>query len=197
MTMYHPQATWPRAAERGAALVVSLILLLIMTIIGVAAMNGARLEVSMAGMMQREEVALRAAERTLAAAERYTENVIGDIPDYSIPGQYPQGEGPDVSKTDWSDIESLGKSEEGELSELGERDAFVVEHLRSETGSGTIPLPAPAASDLSETGSYAVLPCSSVYAYRITTRSETEGNAVRIVESIYTKWSEKDQGCGD
>lgn len=197
MTTYHPQATCPRGAERGAALVVSLILLLIMTIVGVAAMNGARLEVSMAGMMQREEVALRAAERTLAVAERYTEDVIGDNPDYSTPGVYLQGEGPDVSKTDWSDIESLGKSEEGELSELGERDVFVVEPLRSEEGDGTFPLPAPVASELSDVGSYDSSggggKCDSVFAYRITTRSETDGNAVRIVESIYTTWPEAEK----
>jgi len=54
-----------RHDQKGAALAVSLILLLVMTIIGIAAMDGARLEISMAGLMRQAEVALRRAERTM------------------------------------------------------------------------------------------------------------------------------------
>ncbi len=174
MTMYHPQATWPRAAERGAALVVSLILLLIMTVIGVAAMNGARLEVSMAGMMQREEVALRAAERTLSAAEGYIENLISNEPDYTVGGNYSEEAELDVSKTDWTDIARLTKADFGEL---GEQDAFVVQYLDSVPVGGSSVVDVPADQ---------TLPGDQVNVYRITTRSETEGKAVRIVESTYT-----------
>ena len=168
--------------ERGAALVVSLILLLLMTIIGVAAMNGARLEVSMAGMMQREEVALRSAERTLAEGERYTENNIdnhfstgGDVEGHYLPGSEQ-----DVSTTDWSFCDIL-------ITETGydhacnrgkdPRDTFVVEYL------GLISLPGSALNE----GGDASIPGDKITTYRVSARSKTEGNAVRIVESIYTK----------
>ncbi|MBK6509872.1 MAG: hypothetical protein IPG06_10725 [Haliea sp.] len=75
MLIYQRETAGPSMTERGAALVVSLILLLIMTVIGVAAMNGARLEVSMAGMMQREggRLAQRGAD-TRRRAKGYIEN---------------------------------------------------------------------------------------------------------------------------
>ena len=168
--------------ERGAALVVSLILLLLMTIIGVAAMNGARLEVSMAGMMQREEVALRSAERTLAEGERYTENNIDNHFDTAVKGHYlpstePQ---PDVSKTDWSFCDII-MTEEG-YDHACPRvedppDRFVVEYL------GLISLPGSALND----GGDPAIPGDKINTYRVSARSETEGKAVRIVESIYTK----------
>lgn len=165
----------PRLDQHGAALVVSLILLLIMTIIGIAAMNSAQLEIRMAGMMQREEVALRAAERTLWVAEEYIEGLASDEPDYTVGGNYSREAEVDVSKTDWTEIARLEKADFGAL---GEQDAFVVQYL------GTMPVPGSSVVD----DPSQKLPGDEVNAYRITTRSETtKGNAVRIVESTYTK----------
>jgi type IV pilus assembly protein PilX len=171
------QTAISRIDQRGAALVVSLILLLIMTIIGIAAMNGARLEVSMAGMMQREEVALRSAERALAAAERYTRDSIS-IFDATQDGHYlPENKLDDLldeAGTSWSGIVTL---DETDVSELSEHDAFVVEY------QGEMVLPGSALND----GGDLPIPGDKVKVYRIISRSDTEGNAVRIVESIYTK----------
>jgi type IV pilus assembly protein PilX len=170
--MRQHQKSRPGIGERGAALIVSLILLLIMTIIGISAMNGARLEVSMAGMMQREEVALRGAERALMAAEKYMENTVGTFDDMAD-GHYLPADGVDPSVTDWTNIVSLGESE---VAELSARDAFIVEY------EGEVTLPGSALNDGGDT-----IPGDKVNVYRITTRSDTDGNAVRIVESIYTK----------
>ena len=54
----------PRAStrERGAALLVGLVLLLVMTILGVSAMNTATLELTMAGNAQAQDEAFQAAE---------------------------------------------------------------------------------------------------------------------------------------
>jgi type IV pilus assembly protein PilX len=173
MLMYQREKSRYSMSERGAALVVSLILLLIMTIIGVAAMNGARLEVSMAGMMQREEVALRSAERTLAEAERYAENNIDNHFSTEVEGHYLPGTEPDVSQTDWTFL-AIPIEEEGEEDS---RDEFIVEYL------GLISLPGSALND----GGDPSIPGDKINTYRISARSETKGNAVRIVESIYTK----------
>tara|TARA_R110002072_G_scaffold69143_4_gene167760 strand:+ start:6779 stop:7321 length:543 start_codon:yes stop_codon:yes gene_type:complete len=159
--------------ERGAALIVSLILLLIMTIIGISALNSARLEVSMAGMMQREEVALRKAERALIVAEEYVEATPGPFDDLGT-GHYLPEDNVDVSVTDWSAIERRVKSEE--IPDLSADDAFIVEY------QGEVTLPGSALNDGGDT-----IPGDKVNVYRITTRSETEGKAVRIIESIYSK----------
>lgn len=174
MMLYQRHGNETGMNERGAALVVSLILLLIMTVIGVAAMNGARLEVSMAGMMQREEVALRGAERTLAEAERYTENNIDNHFSTEVEGHYLPGTEPDVSQTDWTFLAI--PIDEDEIEEVP-RDQFVVEYL------GLMSLPGSALND----GGDPAIPGDKINTYRISARSETEGKAVRIVESIYTK----------
>tara|TARA_R110002049_G_scaffold85550_15_gene217500 strand:- start:911 stop:1369 length:459 start_codon:yes stop_codon:yes gene_type:complete len=151
-----------------------------MTIIGISAMNSARLEVSMAGMMQREELALRAAERTLTSAQRYIDSQPVPLDD-TVDGHYPSGHEDDLdtSNTDWSDIVSVNKAGITELSGLSDKDALIVEDLGEMRLDGHGPL--------NELMVNEEVHGSSYNAYRITTRSETEGKAVRIVESDYTK----------
>jgi hypothetical protein len=127
----------------------------------------------MAGMMQREEVALRKAERALVVAEEYVEVTPGPFDEMS-PGHYLPEDEVDVSVTDWSDIVRKVKSEE--IPDLSAEDAFIVEY------QGEVTLPGSALNDGGDT-----IPGDKVNVYRITTRSETEGKAVRIVESNYTK----------
>lgn len=55
--------------QRGAALIVGLIMLLLLTLIGVAGMRDTLLQEKMAGSMRDREVALQAAESALRAAE--------------------------------------------------------------------------------------------------------------------------------
>lgn len=56
-----PENRWPRG-EAGAALVMSLVILLILTIIGIAAMNTSSFEERMAGNVQESTLAFEAAE---------------------------------------------------------------------------------------------------------------------------------------
>jgi type IV pilus assembly protein PilX len=55
--------------QRGAALIVGLIMLLLLTLIGVAGMRDTLLQEKMAGNMRDREIALQAAESALRAAE--------------------------------------------------------------------------------------------------------------------------------
>lgn len=57
------------AHQRGAALIVGLIMLLLMTMVGVAGMRDTLLQEKMAGNMRDREMALQAAESALRAAE--------------------------------------------------------------------------------------------------------------------------------
>ncbi|SEO72941.1 pilus assembly PilX family protein [Aquisalimonas asiatica] len=66
-----PRMSQPRwNAQRGAVLVVSLVLLAVMTLIGVFAMRGTTLEERMAGNLRDRDMAFQAAEGALREAER-------------------------------------------------------------------------------------------------------------------------------
>lgn len=60
-----------RKSERGAALLVALIMLLLITILGVSAMQTTTLEEKMAGNLRDRHVAFQAAEAALRAGEQY------------------------------------------------------------------------------------------------------------------------------
>jgi type IV pilus assembly protein PilX len=55
----------PRTAERGAALVVGLVMLLVLTVLGVSGMNTATLELVMANNTQAQQTAFQAAETAI------------------------------------------------------------------------------------------------------------------------------------
>ncbi|MFV8836661.1 PilX N-terminal domain-containing pilus assembly protein [Aquisalimonas sp.] len=67
------------ARQRGAALIVSLILLVVMTLIGVFAMRGTTLEERMAGNMRDRSLAFEAGESGLRDAERWLDSLDGPI----------------------------------------------------------------------------------------------------------------------
>jgi type IV pilus assembly protein PilX len=60
-----------RAQQRGMALIVSLILLLVLTLLGLAAMQNTSLEERMAGNLRAENVAFQASESALRAGESW------------------------------------------------------------------------------------------------------------------------------
>jgi len=62
-------------SERGAVLVVSLVFLLVLTVIGVAAMQNTSLEEKMAGNVKDRNLAFQNAESGIREAERFIDNV--------------------------------------------------------------------------------------------------------------------------
>lgn len=65
----HRNSRLAAAGQRGAVLVVSLLLLLVMTILGLGASQSTRLQERMAGNQRDQEIALQSAEASLRAAE--------------------------------------------------------------------------------------------------------------------------------
>jgi len=60
--------------ERGAVLIVSLLLLLVMTVLALGASQSTRLQERMAGSMRSQDLAFQAAEAGLRAGERWLDN---------------------------------------------------------------------------------------------------------------------------
>ncbi len=73
----------PLQQQRGAVLVISLIILLLMTIIGVSAMQGTTLQEKMAGNLRDGNIAFQAAEAALRDAENYLSATAGSLPIFS------------------------------------------------------------------------------------------------------------------
>ena len=177
--------THSRSRQRGAALAVSLILLLVMTIVGVSAMNGARLEINMAGLMQDEQDALRRGERTLVEAVTRIQQVVSAEGKFEFHSEEDEEDGlyapdendriADVATThDWSELDTIRSTDHSEFKD--DDNAIVIQYL----GTQTIP-----GGDLGVDGE-APIAGEEAHVYRITTRSETGTNSVRIIESIYT-----------
>jgi hypothetical protein len=77
-----------RDHQKGAALFMALIVLLILTVLGVFGMNIARLENLMAGNNQFQTAALNNAESTLTVGEADVESIIGTGKDWNASGDY-------------------------------------------------------------------------------------------------------------
>lgn len=89
-----------RPAEHGAALVIGLLLLLVLTILAISGMTTASLELQMAGNEQYQERAFQAAEagieRAIATGDYSTTGTVGDFTTPADPDERPEpiaGEG--------------------------------------------------------------------------------------------------------
>jgi type IV pilus assembly protein PilX len=65
--------------QRGAVLAISLLVLLVMTVLGVAAMGSTTLQERMANNNRQQQVAFQSAEAALRAAENYLGNTINSV----------------------------------------------------------------------------------------------------------------------
>ena len=175
--MRYPQVTNPRCTprrQRGAALIVSLILLLVMTVVGVSAMRSSVMEVRMAGSVQQQEDALRDAERTLAMAEDQIDTWVSDGSFTAEGGGFFRTGSPDVRTPDWSGIETASGATAGD-SARSARNRFVVLYA----GARTVP-----GESLSQ-GRGERLAGREIYLFRPVARSSQSDRAVRLVESLY------------
>ncbi|MGI9319904.1 MAG: pilus assembly PilX family protein [Thiogranum sp.] len=74
-----PTANHTPVRQRGAVLAISLLVLLVMTVLGVAAMGSTTLQERMANNNRQQQVAFQAAEAALRAAENYLGNTINSV----------------------------------------------------------------------------------------------------------------------
>lgn len=94
--------------ETGAVLVVSLLILLVMTIIGVTSMQTASLEEKMAGNLRDNDLAFQAAEAALRGGEEWIETIVTVGNFNGSNGLY--GQYDDTSTVTWESGDSIGYS---------------------------------------------------------------------------------------
>ncbi len=127
----------PRAAQRGVALVVGLILLLVLTLVGLTGMRSAVMEEQMAGHFRDRDLALQAAEAALRDAEAF---IVNNPITEGTGGTYDDTQGllsrtttePDYLGMTWSDSNSRSYSFTG----VNEDPRYVIKMLTKTTSGG-------------------------------------------------------------
>lgn len=117
--------------QRGAALAVSLIMLLIMTLIGVTAMQTTVIEERMAGNAKDSHVAFQSAEAALRQAEAYLNGTATIGPFDGTAGMYDQDSAPAPSNLE-SDANwpATAIAYARSLSEVSGAPQYIIEHMR-------------------------------------------------------------------
>ena len=169
------------ASQRGAVLIIGLIMLLLMTIVGLAAIRGSGLQEMMAGNMRERTLAFQAAEAGLREGELFVnENAL--TADFSgvTPGLYPDlnqpGETPVEmrSKSFWVEDNAIssGLSLEG----VGQAPMFTAEK---------VDVVLPAGVDGGAIDFQSQLNAEETIFYRVTSRGVTEsGTTESVVQSM-------------
>ena len=167
LSQFRPQP----AKQKGVVLIMSLVFLIGLSIIGIAAMDTAALELKMSGSTQRHITAMHRAEATLLTAEQAIDAIIVDplVFDFTAAGDgfYAKNEVVDYNNVDWTGL----NAETG----IDADNLYIVQYQ----GSKAIPGDGENISqDDNVAGGY-------VYTFSITARSEGARNTVRLVQALY------------
>jgi Tfp pilus assembly protein PilX len=148
-------------------------MLLVLTLIGVSSMNSALVELKMAGSMQQQGIALNRADELLRVGELNIDGILNDPAAFDFAadgdGYYVNADNIDVNNIDWA---GQGLST---IQGATANDIYVTEYL------GAKPIP----GESVKVGTDGRIIGGAVHTFRITTRSATGKNAVRLVQSIY------------
>jgi len=172
--------------QQGAALLFSLIFLLVLTVIGVASMNDTIVQGKMAGAIQDSNVALQGVETAVRAAEEYIDG-LGTVGDFGASaglyseGAIVDGDGDELdfyASSTWTNAYSI---EAGAIAGQAEQPRYLIE-LAGEVTSDDTELALNINTYSHESGGGQIL------GFRIVARGTGgTGTSQRIVESYYGK----------
>jgi len=164
--------------QQGSTLVISLMILIVMTLIGLTGIATSTLEEKMAGNTRDQAVAFQAAEAALRNGENYYNDIVSPAAafDGSTAGLYDAGELPDVSNDDTWDT---ARTYSGDIAGVHENPKYIIE-LLGEIGDTT--------DDLNISGYGESTGLGTVTAARITARAVGGSNStVVMLQSNFAK----------
>jgi type IV pilus assembly protein PilX len=124
--------------EKGSAMVMGIVFLLVLTLLAVVGMQTTILEEKMAGNLRDRELAFRAAEAALRAAEGILQSPT--LPDFDAPDQGLYQADPDLlSGLDWTELDS-GKGGD-DLQGINSSPRYVIEEHPPLYGSADVLFP--------------------------------------------------------
>ena len=129
------------STQNGSVLLISLVILLILTIVGVSAMRNTTLEEKMAGNMRDKGLSFQAAEATLRAAEKYIEDNVVSTQAFDADGSdgfYDKSDMRVWKTLSWDDNDSIENSDFDSAYNVAESPRFIVQHIASITSDENI-----------------------------------------------------------
>lgn len=165
--------------QTGATLIVSLLILLVMTLLGVTAMQTNILEEKMSGNSKDISLSLQAAEAALREAEAYIETIVSPAAafDGSTDWLYPDDTNVDVkADATWTTARTY---QTGDITNVTTRPKYIIE-LYGEIGS--------ASTDINISGYGESSGTANVSGFRVTARGTGGSNeTVTMLQSYYAK----------
>lgn len=165
--MFHSR----KKRQQGSVLIIALLFLLLLTLVGVTAMQSSTIEERMAGNARDSSIAFQAAEAALREAEDYlTQAVVGPFDGSS--GLY-EPAAPDATQV-WDDAGTSWQTWGGNISGVDSQPEYVIEELPTYVD----PQGSLAADDLG----------SPIQYYRITARGYGQSpNTVVMIQTTYRR----------
>ena len=164
--------------QRGAVLIISLIMLLVLTIIGVTSMRTTVLEEKMAGNMNDKNLAFQAAEAALRDGEALVNSLVATSSFNGTAGRLGSGDAdPDFfASATWSNTNSIAYS--GTLNYVGAQPRYIVKFVKQIEGdSGSL-----------KVGGYGNDRASTVSNFRVTARGTGKSaDSSAILQAYYGK----------
>ncbi len=118
--------------QRGSILIISLIILLVLTMIGVSSMSTSTMEERMSGNSRDQSRAFQAAEVGLRSAEAFIDTIASTEAFGQTPGLYAQNNPPDLdAEATWTDQNSIQLAD-ASVAGVTSQPRYVVEHLSSQ-----------------------------------------------------------------
>jgi type IV pilus assembly protein PilX len=161
------------ARQRGASLVVTLVMLAVIAGMGVSAFLSSNSQFRMAANMQFQNVAVGNAESALSVAETWVASNYGNggFATRASGGLYPSGTGPDPLTMTWDDTTSV------KVDTLGTERYFIEQIVVNRI------LPSNSVGSCNVYGLSG--PCPAVNVYRLTARGTSILGTARVVQSVY------------
>ena len=156
--------------QHGAALIMSLVILVILTLLGIASMNTANLQLLMTGNAQYQTVALSRAEQVIREAEAVVNAIVSGVTPAITDGYHNRSgiAALDLTNFNWPDNQTGDST-------LVANSKYIIEY------SGDKPLPSTTFKFINGKPIIG----DKVSVYRITARTLATRGAVRLVQSIY------------
>lgn len=159
--------------QRGASLVVTLVMLGVITVLGISAFVASSSQFRMAANLQFQNVATHNAESALAQAETWitTNFTNGGFTTRVSGGLYPSGTGPDAFTMTWDDTTSVT------VGALG-TERYMIEQL---VANRVLP-----SNSVGSCNVYGLSgPCPTVNVFRLTARGTSILGTTRVVQSVF------------
>lgn len=124
--------------QQGSVLIISLVIMVVLTILGVSGMKTSLLEEKMAGNLKDTQLAFQAAEATLKQAEQYIEQNVVSISSFDNDGSdglYDKSTERPWESINWNNSDSIEYSDFDSTYSVNSPPRFIVQHLVSQTNN--------------------------------------------------------------